>query len=228
MSLSRSVSIALRSAAMAAGTVLAGASAHATSAEDAERTALAQERAAIDSTYSARLEQCRQRFVVTSCVEDAKRDRRHGLDDLHLRQIKLDESRRRERSAARRAELSAHAAEAARRDADQATRPANAASRAAPVPEKPERAGEPRRSTVKHPPAAKGRTAPASAGASGAASAGAAARAVDEARSRASFEARQTEAAEHRENVLEKAAERARQHRPAAPLPIPKDIKTAP
>ena len=228
MSLSRTVSNALGCAAMAAATLLAGASAQATSAEDAERTALSQERAAIDSTYSARLAQCRQRFVVTSCVEDARRDRRQGLDALHLRQITLDETRRKERSTARRAELSAHATEEARRDADRATRPADAASRAAPVQKDPERAAESRRSTVKHPPAAKGRTAPASAGASGAASAGAAARAVTEARSRASFEARQTEAAEHRDSVLEKAAERAQQHRPAAPLPIPKDIKTAP
>ena len=72
--------------------------------------------------------ECQQRFVVSSCVEDAKRDRRQGLDGLRSRQIALDEVRRKERSAARRSELSANAAEQAKRDMVKASRPAAVAS----------------------------------------------------------------------------------------------------
>ncbi len=210
-------------AALGAVAVLACAAAHATPAEDAERARLAQERATIDSTYSARVAQCRQRFVVTSCVEDAKRDRRQGLDALHLRQIALDESLRRERARARRAELSVHAAEAARRDAARATPAAGAPSPAASGQERPVQPVESLRSRARLPDESKPRAAQANA-----AGAVAAERAAREARSRASFEARQKEAAEHREEALKKAADRAKKHPPAAPLPIPKDIKKAP
>jgi len=42
-----------------------------------------------------------------------------------------------------------------------------------------------------------------------------------EGRSRATFDARKEQAAEHRDEVLDKAAKRAQEHKPAAALPIP-------
>ncbi|MDQ6638830.1 MAG: hypothetical protein M3Z15_04095, partial [Pseudomonadota bacterium] len=79
--------------------------------DDAERNRIAEEKAAIESRYAARERECRERFVVTSCVDDAKRERRHGLDALRDRQLQLDEARRRERTAERRSELAAKAAD---------------------------------------------------------------------------------------------------------------------
>ncbi len=119
MSLVRSAWPAVRRA-VVISIAMTGAIAQASPAEDAEQSRLVQERAAIDATYSARVNECQRRFVVTSCVEDAKRDRRHGLDALRSRQITIDELRRTERSAARRSELSALAAEQARREGERA------------------------------------------------------------------------------------------------------------
>jgi colicin import membrane protein len=212
--------------ALAAATLLASATAQSTPAEDAERAKLLQERATIDSQYASRIAECQQRFVVTSCVEDAKRDRRHGLDGLRSRQIALDEVRRKERSAARRSELSANAAEQAKREAAKAIRPAAAASEPSGRDE-PTRTHEPQR-----PSAGRGSSAKRQAGvvdrASASKGAGGADRAAKESRSRATFEARQQHAAEHREEVADKAAKRLQGHRPATPLPIPKVVAPAP
>ena len=206
-----------RAVALAAAT-LSCTGAVATPADDAERTRLVQERAAIEAQYTSRHAECTQRFVVTSCVEDAKRDRRRGLDALRARQIVLDESRRKERSSARKSELSVNAAEQARREAARASRPAPAASDAGH--DEPGRTVLPRQSIAERPSPSK-RHADADDRASGAKSADGADRLAREGRSRATFEARKLQAAEHRDEVLDKAAKRAQQHKPAAPLPIP-------
>ena len=199
--------------------VLTCAAALATPADDAERVRLVQERAAIEAEYTSRHAECSQRFVVTSCVEDAKRDRRRGLDGLRTRQIALDESRRKERSTARRLELSGNAAELARREAARANRHAPAASDAGH--DEPGRSVPPRQSIAERPSPAKRHEAAADR-ASGANGADTADRAAKEGRSRATFEARQQQAAEHRDEVLDKAAKRAQEHKPASALPIPK------
>ena len=188
-------------------------------ADDAERARLVQERAAIEAQYTSRHAECSQRFVVTSCVEDAKHDRRRGLDALRARQIALDESRRKERSVARRSELSGNAAELARREAARASRPAPAASDAGH--DEPSRVVQPRQSIAERPSPAKRHAGPGdrASGAKGTDSAG---RQAKEGRSRATFEARKQQAAEHRDEVLDKATKRAQEHKPAAPLPIPK------
>ena len=103
--------------------------ARATGADDAERAAIAAERAAIDARFAARERECLQRFVVTSCVDDAKRERRIGLDGLKARQLALDEARRRARTDERSAEIAAKAAEDAKRQ--RATPPAPASSASA-------------------------------------------------------------------------------------------------
>ena len=208
----------LRTASVIAAAMLSCTVAVATPANDAERARLVQERAAIEAQYTSRHAECSQRFVVTSCVDDAKRDRRRGLDGLRARQIVLDESRRKERSTARRSELSGNAAELARREAARVSRPAPAASDAGH--DEPSRSAQPRQSIGQRPSPAK-RHVGADDRASGAKSADSADRQAKEGRSRATFDARKQQAAEHRDEVLDKAAKRAQEHKPAAALPIP-------
>jgi len=199
----------------------------ATAADDQERSRLAAERAAIESRYSARERECRERFVVTSCVDDARRERRRGLDGLRARQIQLDEARRRERAAERSADLAAKAAEDARRERE--ARAAPPARRDPPSPLEPRRQGTAgvaasqagrRGAGVDRPAAKAGSAANAAPGES------ATARREREERSRASYEARQRQAAEHRREVNEKTAERLKEHPPAAPLPVPASVPT--
>ncbi|HEY3636284.1 MAG TPA: hypothetical protein VGK95_14635, partial [Caldimonas sp.] len=54
----------------------------ASAAEQAERAAISRERAEVEARYAARERECKTRFIVTSCVDEAKRDRRQGLDAL--------------------------------------------------------------------------------------------------------------------------------------------------
>jgi hypothetical protein len=204
--------------------VAAAGAAVAASADDAERGRIGEERAAIESRYAAREHECRDRFVVTSCVDDAKRDRRRGLDALRSRQIKLDEAKRRERSSERRTELAGKAAEDARREQERAARSASApARREAPRPLEPRHERPASAPGAASAPARHDRPAAIGDGlglkASGRESA--AQRREREARHRESFETRQRQAAEHRDDVMEKAAQRLKQHRPAAPLPVP-------
>jgi colicin import membrane protein len=95
---------------------IAAAPASAANADDAERAQIAAERAALDARYHSAERECREHFVVTSCVDDAKRERRRGLDALKSRQLVLDEARRRARTAERSAELAAKAADDAGRE----------------------------------------------------------------------------------------------------------------
>jgi len=197
------------------------ASARAATSDDAERHRIAEERAAIEARYAARERECRDRFVVTSCVDDAKVERRRGLDALRTRQLKLDEDKRRARTAERNAELAAKAADDARREQERAARAASA-----PPPREP-RPLEPHREKAAAPAAPKSRSAhdrpstsvdaPAS---KPAASESAAQRREREERHRAIFESRQQQAKEHRQEVLDKAAQQ-QGRPPAAPLPVP-------
>ncbi len=223
----RSSSLSMGQAAtlLLAGVLAIPAPAGAAADDDAERHRIAEERAAIEARYAARTRECRDRFIVTSCVDDAKVERRRGLDALRARQLVLDEEKRRARTAERSAELAAKAADDARREQERAARAASA-----PAPREP-RPLEPRREKP----------------ASGAASTSAAAddrpgapveglgkkpapketaeqRREREERHRASFERRQQQAEEHRQEALEKAAQRQKARQPAAPLPVPASV----
>jgi colicin import membrane protein len=207
---------------LAACALLAALPARAADSDDAERSRIASERAAIEATFAARERECRERFVVTSCVDEARRERRRGLDALRARQLQLDEARRRERAAERRAELAAKAAEDARRDQERAARAASApARRDAPQPLEPrhdESAKPARRAGSAHDqPGRPGQ----GLGLAPEHRESADERRAREASSRAGFEARQRQAAEHRQSVLERAAKRLKEHPPAAPLPEP-------
>ena len=203
----------------------AAAPARAAASDDAERHRIAEERAAIEARYAAQTRECRDRFIVTSCVDDAKVERRRGLDALRARQLELDEEKRRARTAERSAELAAKAADDARREQERAARAASA-----PAPREPRRF-EPRREK----PASGGASAPAAfhdrPGAAGEARGKnpgpgetAEQRRQREERHRASFETRQQQAEAHRQEVLEKAAERQKARPPAAPLPVPASV----
>ncbi|MBV9891279.1 MAG: hypothetical protein JO090_10400, partial [Rhizobacter sp.] len=78
-------------------------------AEDGERARIAGERAEVERRYAERERECSNRFVVTSCVDEAKVERRKSLDALRARELRLDEETRRARADARRAELAAKA-----------------------------------------------------------------------------------------------------------------------
>lgn len=225
MNVSRSPSLQSNVVARAAVLVSAlavAAPVRAAASDDAERHRIAEERAAIEARYAARERECRDRFVVTSCVDDAKVERRRGLDALRARQLTLDEEKRRTRTAERSAELAGKAADDARREQERAARAASA-----PAPREP-RPLEPRREKPAAPAAsasASGHDRPGAAverlGRKPVAKESAAQRREREARQRASFEARQQQAREHRQEALDKAAQRRKDRPPAASLPVP-------
>ncbi|MEP6738873.1 MAG: hypothetical protein ABJA61_00755 [Caldimonas sp.] len=190
----------------------------------AEKSRIAAERSAAEASYAARERECRQRFIVSSCIEDARRERRAALDGLRARQIVIDEAARRERVAARRAELAAKAAEDARRDRERAARAATAASAASAPHDIRSRPLEPQQAAPRGAPAAsaasgRSRSDPAGLGLKPRKVESGSVREAREARSRASFNTRQRQAAEHREEVVDRTATRMLQHPPAAPLP---------
>jgi hypothetical protein len=82
---------------------LAAGAAHAVSPEEdrAERQRIAAERAQAETAYAQREQACRERFVVTSCVDEAKRERRRTLERLRQQEAVLDEGLRKQRAAER-------------------------------------------------------------------------------------------------------------------------------
>lgn len=97
-----------------------------------ERAQIAGERAAVETRFSIAATECSTHFVVTSCVDDAKRTRRESLDRLRARERAGDDARRQERADERRKAIGDKAADDARRDAERASRDAGAASGALP------------------------------------------------------------------------------------------------
>jgi colicin import membrane protein len=173
-------------------------------AERVERQRIAAERAEIDKAYAAREAECHQRFVVTSCLDAARRDRREALERLRHQQVLLDEAQRKQRAAQRIDEIRAKVSsdEAKRREAEvrareRDTRLQKQAARvqaAASVPAAPQ--------------------APASAAPAKPAKTPNAKRVSD-------YEKRQAEAKAHRAAVERRNAERAAKGEPAKPLPVP-------
>ncbi len=202
-----------------AGLALSPMASHAQTPAEAEteKAKIASERAAAEARYSARERECRERFVVTSCVEDAQKQRRATLDALRARQLRLDETRRRTRAAERRAEIAAKVAE----DAKRAQEGRERATRAqAEPPREPRPVREPREA---RPPRQAREARPPTAGAKARAprAEDAVERRAREARSRSEFEARRRKAEEHRASTLERTVRRMKERNPAAPLPVP-------
>lgn len=187
-----------------------------------ERKLIAADRSAAEARFVERERVCQKRFVVTSCVDEAKAERRRTVDHLRERQLVVDEAARQQRGEERKAELAEKAAEDARRDAARAS---NSATPASSAPLQPgmglpfessrtsqrqavglaPRSNSPR-PKVTHAPKPKSRES-------------AADRQSRETASRNAFEASKAEAEAHRQQVLERTARRTAQKPPARPLP---------
>ena len=197
----------------------------ASSAPVGERERMAVERAAVEARFASRERECRKLFIVTSCVDDAKGERRQALDRLRARQLAVDEARRRERAAERRAELVEKAAEEARGERERAVRSAARAASDGASQSARGRALEPRREAAPSASAASGAAhrpgvpAPAHGPSPARPRESQAQRQEREARSRAGFETRRQEAALHRDEAVERAVRRMASKSPAAALP---------
>ena len=178
-----------------------------------ERERIEADRAAAEARYGERTRACGERFIVTSCVDDAKHERRETLSRLRLEQNQLDDVLRKARAAER--------TEAIRKRAAAETQ--RAREGASPEPREPAR----RPSAERHLGKPEGATAnvlpsPArSPRAAGSAPREGVSRAEDESRSRATFDAAQRDAEAHRVEVEQRNAQHAAKHKPAAPLPLP-------
>lgn len=185
-----------------------------------ERSQIAGERTAAEARFVERERVCRKRFMVTSCVDEAKAQRRRTLDRLRERQLVVDETARHRRGEERKAELAEKASEDARRDAARAAHPTGSAPLQPGLglpfeslrgPQRQASGITPRPNSpapkVIHAPKPKSRQS-------------AADRQSREAASRAAFEASKAEAEAHRQQVLERTATRMAHKPPARPLPL--------
>jgi colicin import membrane protein len=178
---------------------------------------IAAERAAALEHFAARQRECMQRFIVTACVDDAKRERNETLSRLRRQQNALGDSQRKARAAER--------TEAIRQKKDaEAAREREATTRADKEPGS--------RPSIDHPHQTEGPPTTASGGSPkpsrepevhgpGPLTKEGQRTAQEEARSRATFDAAQRAAAAHRAEVEERNARRATQRKPAASLPLP-------
>ncbi|MEO5882601.1 MAG: hypothetical protein ABIQ06_09310 [Caldimonas sp.] len=216
----------------AASPPLTPASASASAAPVGAGARISVERAAVNARYAEQERECRTRFVVASCVEDAKRERRLQLDRLRARQVVVDEARRHERAAARRSELAVKAAEDARRDAERAARAASAPASGASPPARGRlvpigRARAPvvpasgPATSAASGSSARPRAAGKTLGLGGAAPKSPSERAHAEARNRAEFGEKQRRAAERRDEAATQAIRRMSTKTPASSLPAP-------
>jgi hypothetical protein len=175
------------------------------------------ERRHVEDEHARREEDCRSRFVVTRCLDDAKRARRQALEALRRREVLLDEATRRQRAAERLANADARAKQrassAGRQGGLGGFRAAAASGEAASVPEGTQGAthDDPSKRSPHSTPHPARTTAHPAASATSAAH--------DEATKRAQFEARQAAAEQHREALMHRNA--ARPKAPASRLPVP-------
>ena len=177
-----------------------------------DRQRIEADRAAAEARFAERERVCGERFIVTSCVDDAKRERRETLSRLRHEQNQLDDTLRKARAAERTEAIRKHAAEQAERASESANRKPRVSVRRSPAQPrvaKPEGGAEKILLPSQSPHAA-----------DSAARAGVS-RADEEARSRARFDAAHREAEAHRLEVEQRNARRAAKHKPAAPLPRP-------
>jgi len=181
--------------------------------ERAERDRLKTERDQAEAAYVTRERECREKFVVTSCIEQARRDRRQTLERLRQQQAVLDEAQRKQRAAQRvdeiRTKVSSEDAKQRERAGTERRQRVEAASPSASAASA--EASSPTAIVVSEPPSALAR--PASANAS----------AMEvHARKEAAYEKRLEEAREHRAQVERRNAEKAASGKaPAKGLPTP-------
>jgi hypothetical protein len=163
-----------------------------------ERERIRADIAAAEAAFAVAQRECQDRFAVTACVNEARRERNEKLHRLRRQEAELDAAARRERAAQRAAAIGAKTQAAEPREASEAPRPP-----------------APRMRVVARPAAS------AAAAASRPAAADSAQRRADEERSRAAHAERQREIQAHREAAEARAVQREREGRKAAPLPVP-------
>jgi colicin import membrane protein len=172
-----------------------------TAAAAAEREAIRNERAAAEARYIRAEADCRQRFAVSGCLNEAQAQKRTALDGLRQRELVLDEAQRKAEAEANAKRLEIKRAEAAARPTP-APRAASAASAAA--------------------------ARPASAAARSERASKRSKTADDAAERAVAQQRRLAEAAERREQVEKRNAERAAKGKKSMPLPVPGAASAAP
>jgi len=165
-----------------------------------ERARIREERAQAQRLYEERARACDERFAVTSCLEEARAQRREAMDRLRHEEFVLDNAKRKQRAAERTKRIR-------EKQIEHESKPSPLVVR--------ERTEAPAKRAAKtSPPAASG----------GASHASSTSHISDEQarRNRAAFEAKQKQAAEHRAEVEQRSAERLQKTKPTASLPVPK------
>jgi hypothetical protein len=177
----------------------------------AERQRIAAEQAEVEKAYATREAECRRRFIVTSCLDAARRDRREAVERLRQQEVVLDEAQRKQRAAQRIEEIRSKvsADEAKRREAE-----ARVQAREAKQQEQAARV-EAAASAASAPSAAAAASAPVRARTP------TTKRPVDAEKAAQAYEKRQQQAQEHRAAVEQRNAERAAKGKPSKPLPAP-------
>ncbi len=168
-------------------------------------------RDAAEALYRQQVEECRTRFIVSSCVEAASKQRHDTLKRLDSQRTALDDAEREERAAERREAIAKKQADEesqrleaqARERAAEAQRAAAHTHAAAPV------ARETPAHTGKEPPSPEER-------------------AAREASARAAYALKQLQAEARRQEAARRNAEHASKTKPAAPLPVPGDVVPLP
>jgi colicin import membrane protein len=182
-----------------------------------ERQRLAAERQAVEARFAAEDADCRQRFMVTDCVDDVRQRRRDALAGLREQELALEDAERRARVAERQRAV-------ARKSAEAASRPASgpiSAPIAAPTP-----------FPLSPLPDLRPPVASSSAPAASAAIAADPVRrngpdpeaARDAARRASAAEQRRQDAEAERARIAAREAERAARGKPVAPLPLPAEL----
>ena len=166
----------------------------------AERARIASERAAAKARLAEQERACREQFVVTACLETARKEERATLARLRRVELVLDDAERREAAARRRQSIQG-------RSAAKAAQPIEDAAS-----ESPQRRDEPRAAPAPHP-MLPSRPEPADSASD------ASKRAAAEQRNQAAFDARARAAQAHREEVEKRNAARAASGKVAKPLP---------
>jgi hypothetical protein len=159
-----------------------------------ERRRIAAERQEAERRFEAARRECETRFAVSSCVEQARSERRRTLELLAGRQAALDDAQRRQRAAERMQSIREKARQADARAAAPAASAVVRARRAPPAPRSPASpAAEPRLPVTPQ----------------------------EAAQRRDERAQREQEAAQHRAAVLRRNAERDARKPQSAPLPVP-------
>jgi len=195
---------ALRAAVVGMAMALGGpACAQAPVDDGKDRERIQAERAAVEAGYVQQVQLCAKKFIVTSCVDEARAKRHAALARLDQQQAALDQAQRARRAAERLQEIDSKnsAEEALRRD--QAAR---------------ERSTHRRDVEEPKPPTTPSSAAPAHAARAASSDAE---RADEEARARRAYDLKQLQAEAHRQEVERRNAERARKAKQGAALPTP-------